>query len=102
MVIALPDRNSNASIVHHAPHANQEYNVESMHVLTEKTNTSEKSNGTKNILESEIPSQEQNVTFKTTDHDTIVCSSCGFEQPAGRAVCWKCGSKFSKEDKISQ
>lgn len=104
MVVALPDRNSNINIVHDTSHTDKENNGDYIQGLTKKVipNTAENSNDTKSVLEPDVPSQEKKAAFKTTENNTIVCSSCGFEQPAERAVCWKCGSKFSKEDEASR
>ena len=36
--------------------------------------------------------------FSTINENTIICSNCHFEQPAGRTMCWKCGIDFSSEE----
>ena len=104
MVIALPNRNSNINIVHNTSHTDKENNGDNIHSVTKNVipNTVENSNDTKSVLEPDVPSQEKKATFKTTENNTIICSSCGFEQPEGRRVCWRCGSKFCNEDEANR
>ncbi len=100
MVIALPDRNSKLNIVHTSKHIEDEKYVNDISGVVNNVlpNTKAKSENVANDLESDSSSIDKNTTFKTTENNTIVCSSCGYEQPTGRAVCWKCGSRFSQED----
>ena len=101
MVIALPNRNSKINIVQNVPHTSEEYTSDNTSSgLTNKPNTPKNSTDTEYGSESVASSHEKNTTYKTTDQNTIICSSCGFEQPEGRAVCWKCGCKFGQENKI--
>lgn len=101
MVIALPDRNSKINNVNNSKNIDNEKNdgISNLgnNVLPK---TKEKSENVKNDSESTSVSTRKNTTFKITQNNTIVCSSCGYEQPIGRAVCWKCGSRFSQEDNI--
>lgn len=102
MVIALPDRNSKINIVQNTSRTNEEYTSDNACGLTNKPNTPKNSTDTESGLGTVTSSQEKNTTYKTTDQNTIICSSCGFEQPEGRAVCWKCGCKFGQENKIDK
>ena len=101
MVIALPDRNSKINIVNNSKNIDNEKN-DSISNLGKNVfpNTKEKSENVKNASEPTSLAAQKNATFKTTDNNTIVCSSCGYEQPIGRAVCWKCGCRFSPEDNL--
>ncbi len=99
IVIALPDRNAKINIAQNALRKNEEYTSDNASSgLTNKLNTPKISADTEYGLESSTSSHEKNTTYKTTDQNTIICSSCGFEQPAGRAICWKCGCKFNQEN----
>ena len=40
---------------------------------------------------------QPSTTFSVTEKGTIVCARCGYEQPADRKICWRCGAKFEKK-----
>lgn len=42
------------------------------------------------------PETTDEAPFITTQNNTIICSSCKYEQPSNRKVCWQCGTKFFK------
>ena len=56
-----------------------------------------------NIKNTTITEDNSIVTNGISNMDTkpnvIICSECGFEQPSGRAMCWKCGVRFKENDK---
>lgn len=49
------------------------------------------------------PKQDDNSqkssTYTVKDANTIICSECGFEQPSGRTVCFKCAASFTDPNK---
>lgn len=88
MVIALPDR----SVKTNGMYTNKDNSCN-----INKSDAIENNMDKQSDLNTEL-SQVGSTTFRKTGQNRIICSSCGFEQQAGRAICWKCGCEFEKGD----
>ena len=90
------DNESNTRMIIQLLKENDGQKINKVGVTTYNGSSEQKATNTTTNNKNQVDRGTQNARYTTTENNTIICSSCNFEQPANRKVCWHCGAKFEE------